>query len=96
MALCTGPLIPWVGAQVFGGGLGGGPDSGPSNLGPVGDYTVGLSWRIGPGGLFDSGRMHASKARLAAAQFADSKLKDTITSQVVAGLGPGEFHSRSD
>lgn len=81
-----GPLIPWVGAQVFGGGLGGGPDSGPSNLGPVGDYTVGLSWRIGPGGLFDSGRMHASKARLAAAQFADSKLKDMITSQVVAAL----------
>src|SRR5262249_46007966 len=63
-----GPLIPSVGAQVFGGGLGGGPDGGPSNLGAEGDYTVGLSWRIGPGGLFDSGRINASKARLAAAQ----------------------------
>jgi outer membrane protein TolC len=81
-----GPLIPTMGAQVFGGGLGGGPDSGPGNLGAEGDYTVGLSWRIGPGGLFDSGRINASKARLAAAQLADTKLKDTIVGQVVASL----------
>jgi len=81
-----GPLIPSVGAQVFGGGLGGGPDGGPGNFGAEGDYTVGLSWRIGPGGLFDSGRINATKARLTAAQFADSKLKDVVISQVVAGL----------
>jgi len=81
-----GPLIPSVGAQVFGGGLGGGPDSGANNFGPEGDYALGLSWRIGPGGLFDSGRIHASKARLAAARLADSKLKDEIISQVVAGF----------
>jgi outer membrane protein TolC len=81
-----GPWIPSVGALAFGGGLGGGADGGPSNFGAEGDYLVGLSWRIGPGGLFDSGRINASKARLAAAQFADSKLKDTIISQVVAGL----------
>jgi outer membrane protein TolC len=81
-----GPLIPWVGAQVFGGGLGGGPDSGPGNFGPEGDYTIGLSWRIGPGGLFDSGRIGASKARLAAAEFSHSKLKDMIVSDVVASL----------
>ncbi|SPE51161.1 Outer membrane efflux protein [Verrucomicrobia bacterium] len=81
-----GPLIPSVGAQAFGGGLGGGPDSGPNHFGAEGDYTVGLSWRIGPGGLFDSGRVNASKARLAAAQFTEAKLKDTIISQVVAGL----------
>jgi len=81
-----GPLIPSVGAQVFGGGLGGGPDSGPGNFGAVGDYTVGMSWRIGPGGLFDSGRINASKARLAAAQLPDTRLKDTIVGQVVASL----------
>ncbi len=79
-----GPWIPSVGAQVFGGGLGGGPDGGPGNFGPEGDYTVGLSWKIGPGGLFDSGRINAGKARLAAAQLADSKLKDFIISEVVA------------
>src|SRR5262249_1919978 len=67
-----GPLVPLVGAQVYGGGLGGGPDSGPGNFGAEGDYTVGLSWRIGPGGLFDAGRINTSKARLAAAHISDS------------------------
>ena len=80
-----GPLIPSVGAQVFGGGLGGGPDGSPSTFGAEGDYLVGLSWKIGPGGLFDSGRINASKARVAAAQLSDAKLKDVIISQVVAG-----------
>jgi len=81
-----GPLIPSVGAQVFGGGLGGGPDGGPSNFGAEGDYTVGLSWKIGPGGLFDSGRINTSKARLAAARISESKLQDAVVAQVVAGL----------
>ncbi len=81
-----GPLIPSVGAQVFGGGLGGGPDNGSSTFGAEGDYLVGLNWRIGPGGLFDSGRINASKARLAAAQLSDSQLKDAIVSQVVTGM----------
>lgn len=81
-----GPLIPSVGAQAFGGGLGGGPDGGPSNFGAEGDYFVGLSWKIGPGGLFDPGRVNASKARLAAAHLSDSRLKDIIISQVVSSL----------
>jgi len=80
-----GPLIPSLGAQVFAGGLGGGPDGGPSNFGAEGDYLVGMSWRIGPGGLFDSGRVRASNARLAAAELGGAKLQDDITSQVVAG-----------
>ncbi|HWI57916.1 MAG TPA: TolC family protein, partial [Bacillota bacterium] len=81
-----GPLIPSVGAQAFGGGLGGGPDSGPSNFGAEGDYSVGVSWRLGPGGLFDSGRIRASKARLAATKLSQTRLQDTITAEVVAGL----------
>ena len=81
-----GPLIPSVGAQAFAGGLGGGPDSGPSNLGAEGDYLVGVSWRIGPGGLFDAGRVNAAKARLAATQLGEAKLKDSITSQVVISM----------
>jgi outer membrane protein TolC len=42
-----------------------------------------LSWRIGPGGLFDSGRVKAGQARLAATQLGQSKLKDAVISQVV-------------
>jgi len=81
-----GPLVPSVGAQVFGGGLGGGPDGGPSDFGAEGDYAVGLSWRIGPGGLFDSGRVNGTKARLAAVELTDIKLKDAIVSDVVKSL----------
>jgi outer membrane protein TolC len=81
-----GPLIPTVGAQVYGGGLGGGPDGGPSNFGAEGDYLLGLSWRIGPGGLFDKGRINASKARMAATQLAESKLRDFIIGEVVSSL----------
>jgi outer membrane protein TolC len=85
-AALYGPLIPTLGAQVFAGGLGGGPDGGRSALGAEGDYLVGMSWRIGPGGLFDSGRVRASSAQLSAAELEQTKLKDEITSQVVAGL----------
>lgn len=81
-----GPLVPTLGAQVFGGGLGGGPDHGPGNFGPEEDVSVGLSWRIGPGGLFDSGRVNASKARMTATQLGGEKLKDDIVSQVVAAF----------
>jgi outer membrane protein TolC len=103
-----GPLIPSVGAQVFGGGLGGGPDGGPSNFGAEGDYLVGMSWRIGPGGLFDAGRVRASKAQLAAFELSAAKLQDDITSQVVAawthlqslsdqiGLAEGNLASASE
>jgi outer membrane protein TolC len=81
-----GPLVPSIGAQAFGGGLGGGPDNGHSTFGGEGDVSVGLSWRIGPGGLFDSGRVNASKARMAATQIGGEKLKDDITSQVVTAF----------
>jgi outer membrane protein TolC len=81
-----GPLIPSVGAQVFAGGLGGGPDGGPNRLGTEADYLVGLSWRIGPGGLFDSGRSHAARAHLAEAQLREAKLKDDVAAQVVAAV----------
>ena len=79
-----GPLIPSVGAQVFMGGFGGGPDGGPDRFGPSKDYLVGLSWRIGPGGLFDRGRVQAGKARLSAAELEQAKLKDTVIAQVIA------------
>jgi outer membrane protein TolC len=81
-----GPLIPSLGAQVFGGGLGGGPDGAPDNFGAEEDYTLGISWRIGPGGLFDAGRVNASKARLATAELTEAKIKDAIVSDVVASV----------
>jgi len=84
-----GPLIPSVGAQAFGGGLGGGKNDSTGNFAESEDYFVGIGWRIGPGGLFDSGRVHASKARLEAARLSGAKVQDEITRQVV------ESHARA-
>jgi len=79
-----GPLIPSLGAQAFAGGLGGGKNESTGNFGESEDYFVGLGWKIGPGGLFDSGRIHASKARLETARLNGAKVQDEITRQVVA------------
>ncbi len=47
------------------------------------DYGIGLSWRVGPGGLFDTGRIHAGEARLETGELERAKLRDEITRQVV-------------
>jgi outer membrane protein TolC len=83
-----GPLIPSVSAQAFGGGLGGGKNGSTGNFGESEDYFVGIGWRIGPGGLLDSGRIHGSKARLETANLTAQKVQDEITRQVV------ESHTR--
>jgi outer membrane protein TolC len=85
-AAVYGPLIPSVGVQLFGGWLGGGPDSGRSRVAPMRDYALGVTWRIGPGGLLDRARIDASKAQLAARELGNAKLKDGIAAEVVAGL----------
>jgi len=78
-----GPLIPSLGAQAFGGGLGGGKNGSTGNFGDSEDYLIGLGWRIGSGGLFDAGRVNASKARLEAARLSGEKVRDDVTRQVV-------------
>ena len=83
-----GPVIPSVVGQAFAGGLGGGKDNGPGTFGSSEDYMIGLGWRIGPGGLFDRGRVHATEARLEGAKLAHEKLADEIIRQVV------ESHAR--
>src|SRR5258708_3960196 len=73
-----GPLIPSVSAGAFGGGLGGGIGESTGNFSASEDYFVGVGWRIGPGGLFDFGRVNASKSRLRAAQLDGDKVRDDI------------------
>ncbi len=84
-----GPLIPTISGQAFAGEFDGAGDvrfNGiTANGGPRQDYAVGLSWRIGPGGLFDWGRIRASGAKLTAAQLSDEKLRDQIRREVVVG-----------
>lgn len=78
-----GPWIPSASAQVFVGGLGGDSDAGPSRFGEQEDYFFGLSWKIGPGGLFDSSRTRSAEAKLKIAELETQKLRDEISQQVV-------------
>ena len=64
-------LIPSLGAQFFAGSLGGGPDSGRGKVAGMTDLALGVNWRIGPGGLFDFGRINATASQLATAQLGD-------------------------
>ena len=78
-----GPMIPSLGAQISAGGLGGGTGGSFGNFGDQEDYLFGLSWRIGPGGLFDSGRIKSAEARAKSAKLSLEKLRDEISRQVV-------------
>ncbi len=78
-----GPLIPSIGAQGFWGGLGGGRNGTGDTFGGQEDYSIGLNWRIGPGGLFDFGRIHSAKSRLKIAELSFGKLRDDATRQVI-------------
>jgi outer membrane protein TolC len=78
-----GPLIPTIGAQGFFGGLGGSRDGVGDTFGAQEDYAVGVSWRIGPGGLFDFTRTRAAESRVKISEFALSKLHDEVTRQVI-------------
>jgi outer membrane protein TolC len=80
-----GPLIPTIGGRAFVGELGGGVGDTDVNGGPRREYGVGLSWKIGPGGLFDLGRIKASNANLTVAEVKDEKMRDAIARQVVDG-----------
>jgi outer membrane protein TolC len=78
-----GPLIPSVGGQAFFGGLGGGMNSETGHFGESEDYVALLTWRIGPGGLFDLGNIHTQQARLRSAALTADKVIDQVANEVV-------------
>ena len=84
-AATQGPMIPTLGAQASLGGLGGGPGS--TSIGHdfdlSADYTLGVSWRVGPGGLFDKTRQRETSARERQVELEQEKVRDVIRRQVV-------------
>jgi outer membrane protein TolC len=78
------PLVPSLTAQAFFGTLGGGRESDMDRFGGSSDVIVGLSWRIGPGGLFDRTRERQAEARQSMAEIEKAKLADRLASEVVA------------
>jgi outer membrane protein TolC len=79
------PLIPTLGAQASMGGLGGGPagSSLTRDYGTSADFSLGLSWRVGPGGLFDQNRQRQAASREKQVELELEKIRDAIRRQVV-------------
>jgi len=81
----VGPLIPTVGAEAAVGGLGGG--AGSASLGrdfdTSADYALGLSWRVGPGGLLDRNRQREGASREQQVQFEIEQARDEVRREVV-------------
>lgn len=78
-----GALIPSVGGYAGIGGLFGGRDGDSSRDGDTSDYGIALTWRIGPGGLFDRTRTDAAESRLRQAQIQQAKTADAIAGQAI-------------
>ena len=78
-----GPLIPNVSGQAFFGGLGGGKEGDTGHFGESEDYVASVSWRVGPGGLFDFGNIHARQARLRGAALTADKVIDQVANEVI-------------
>ena len=79
-----GPIrIGFLVIMMFFGGLGGGRSGVPDSFGPQEDYLLGVSWRVGPGGLFDFTRTRSAESRLRQAELSEEKLRDELTREVV-------------
>jgi outer membrane protein TolC len=89
------PLVPTIRAEAGLGVLGGGVRSdGFTDWGGSGDYGIALTWRIGPGGLFDPARRHLADSRRQTVRIERAKLQEEIIRQVVEARE--NFSSLSD
>ena len=78
------PLVPTVKADYYGGDLGGGTYAqGLRSFNTTQEYGIGLTWRVGPGGLFDPSRPHLADARQRGTAVEQEKLREEIARQVV-------------
>jgi outer membrane protein TolC len=78
------PLAPTLKAEFYAGNLGGGTYAeGLRSFNTTMDYSVGLTWRIGSGGLFDPSRPHLADARQRGTAVEQEKLRQEIARQVV-------------
>lgn len=84
-AATRAPLMPVIGAQASIGGLGGGPAGSTltRDFDTSSDLSLGVSWRVGPGGLFDRNRQREMGARERQSELEQEKMRDFIRRQVV-------------
>jgi outer membrane protein TolC len=85
-----GVWLPTVGALAAFGGLAGGRNGNWGNGDDFQDYAIGLSWRVGPGGIGDRSRIRTTDARLRIAELEREQLRDEVVREVV------ELRSRAE
>jgi outer membrane protein TolC len=78
-----GPLLPSLAGQALYGQIRGGSNGNLNDYMAAHQYAVGLSWRLGPGGLFDFSRTEAANSQLRHEQLTDARLHDDVVEQVV-------------
>ena len=61
-AIVKGPLIPDLSLRATTGGLGGGNNGHTGNFDESSEFIVGIGWRFGPGGIFDTARTASAQA----------------------------------
>ena len=84
----VGPLVPTVGATAQLGALRGGRGGALGSFGDSEDFMIGVSWRVGPGGLFDSARQRSADSRQRTAKLEQEHARDQVTREVI------EAHAR--
>ncbi len=81
-AATWGPLVPEIEIAATAGGLG----AVPSDFKSTEDYAVLVGWRIGPGGLFDSGRRRLAGSRVRQAEIHLARVRQGIVAEVRSNL----------
>ncbi len=83
-AVRVGPRYPSLNARANFYQLNGGPNHEWSGFGGAQSYNLELSWRFGPGGLFDKRRIGVAEAREASARLERTLTQDVIMTEVVS------------
>lgn len=93
-AATKGALVPTLGASAFVGGLSGGRGGDHGSFSESEDYAVGLSWRLGPGGLFDRGRVRSAEARERLGRLELDKAREAILREVAEARARAQSAAR--
>jgi outer membrane protein TolC len=82
----VGPLFPTLQGGYAAGGFGGGRTGRTGNFGDQQDFFVGLGWKVGPGGMFDTTRNKIAETRRESVALQKSRTKASVGREVVEAV----------
>ena len=85
-ATVKGPLIPDLSLRANSGGLGGGQGGRTGDFDGSSDFMIGVGWRIGPGGLFDTARTATAQTMQDQESLLLEKGRQQVTREVLEGI----------